>query len=61
MPTFQGRPSTDGTEMGADIADLFGTDDEEEIIRIGVESHRQMLQDNLTGMSEEQDDWDADE
>lgn len=57
---YNGRPSTDGTELGAEIVEVMGTDDEDEIIRISAETHRQMLQDNLTGMPDEQADWESD-
>lgn len=51
--------STDGTRMGADIAHEFGTTDEEEIKRIGWARHERDIP--LTGMEEEQADWEADE
>lgn len=57
---YAGRPSTDGTRIGAEIAEVMGTDDENEIIENAIRSHRQVLQDNLTGMDAEQADWDSD-
>jgi hypothetical protein len=53
--------STDGTAMGAVIAHTFGTTDEEEIQRIGDERDRSERRAALTGMEEEQADWEADE
>jgi hypothetical protein len=49
--------STDGTSMGAFIAHSFGTTDEDEIVRIGEEEEREERQQALTGMDEEQADW----
>lgn len=45
------RFSTDGTLAGAEIAHTMGTTSEEEIIRRGFE------REPLTGMDEEQADW----
>ena len=53
--------STDGTAMGAVIAHTFGTTDEEEIQRIGDERDWSERRAALTGMEEEQADWEADE
>lgn len=53
--------STDGTAMGAVIAHTFGTTDEEEIQRIGDERDWSERRAALTGMKEEQADWEADE
>lgn len=46
--------------MGAEIAEMMGTDDEGEIIENAIRSHRQVIQDNLTGVDAEQADWDSD-
>jgi hypothetical protein len=48
--------STDGTRLGAEIAHTMGTTDEEEIIRRETERIRS---EELTGMPEEQAEWDA--
>ena len=53
--------STDGTEMGAFIAHQFGTTDEEEIKRRQQEEDRNERRQLLTGMEEEQADWESDE
>jgi hypothetical protein len=50
--------STDGTAMGAFIAHTFGTTDEDEIQRIGEERDKAERMALLTGVDEEQDDWD---
>lgn len=50
------RFSTDGTALGAAIAHQMGTTDEEEIIEIGRTSLD--AKKHLTGMDEEQADWD---
>jgi hypothetical protein len=47
--------STDGTAMGALIAHTMGTTDEVEI------GHRPVVAPSLTGMTEEQADWDNDD
>jgi hypothetical protein len=53
--------STDGTGMGALIAHSFGTTDEAEIMRRHASADVAPERDNpLTGMAEEQADWDAD-
>lgn len=52
------RPSTDGTWLGAEIAETMGTTDEEEIIEQGRQYLRERAQAALTGMTEEQADWD---
>lgn len=59
--SYRGRPSTDGTALGADIAETMGTDDDNEIIREGVRNHREYVLGELTGMDEEQRDWEGDE
>ncbi len=46
--------STDGTRLGAEIAHEFGTTDEKEIERIGWAQEQKVA---LTGMPEEQADW----
>jgi hypothetical protein len=51
--------STDGTAMGALIAHTMGTMDEVEIIE--VSRHNPDLDVSLTGMAEEQADWDGDD
>ena len=53
--------STDGTAIGATIAHTFGTTDEEEIQRIGAQRDKAEREALLTGMDEEQDDWEEDE
>ena len=53
--------STDGTAMGAIIAHQFGTCDENEIQRQSEEEVRNLNKRSLTGMAEEQADWEADE
>lgn len=53
----QKRPSTDGTRLGADIAELMGTTDEEEITEMGLQDIRRSFSESLTGMGEEQADW----
>jgi hypothetical protein len=58
MPTARdGRPSTDGTWLGAEIAALYGTDDDNEIIRIQERQRIEETRAHLTGMDEEQRDW----
>lgn len=54
-----GRPSTDGTELGADIAEVFGTTSEDIIIQLGYEHQKERVRSLLTGMEEEQRDWEA--
>lgn len=51
--------STDGTSLGAAIAHAFGTTDENEILRMGAERHRQRIEASLTGMEAEQADWES--
>lgn len=49
--------STDGTRMGAEIAHAMGTDDEDEIValsRFSIDGNR-----HLTGMAEEQAEWES--
>lgn len=48
--------STDGTRIGADIAHTMGTMDEDEIVNTPIERDQE-----LTGMDEEQADWDAED
>jgi hypothetical protein len=50
--------STDGTVMGAVIAHQFGTTDDDKIIRMEAQAKREAT---LTGMDEEQADWEAEE
>lgn len=61
MPTYGGRPSTDGTWLGAEIAALYGTDDDDEIREIQRQQYEDEKQSHLTGMTEEQADWEAGE
>jgi hypothetical protein len=52
--------STDGTALGADIAHTFGTTDEE-AIKAEVDNDELNAQKQvLTGMEEEQADWESD-
>jgi len=60
-PKYRGRPSTDGTRLGADIAKAMGTDDEETILLESANSHREYVISKLTGMTEEQADWEEGE
>lgn len=53
--------STDGTALGADIAHTFGTMDEEEIKEIQANDDRNARRQGLTGMTEEQADWEEGE
>jgi hypothetical protein len=53
--------SPDGTLVGAMIAHLYGTDDEEEIVQIQDVERIREGDENLTGMDEEQADWEAEE
>lgn len=53
--------STDGTSLGAAIAHLYGTTDEKEIERLQAEERRGEMKSHLTGMEDEQADWDAEE
>ena len=57
------RFSTDGTRLGAEIAHTFGTTSEQEIAERGDEALRDLpgTGGKLTGMAEEQADWDSDE
>lgn len=50
--------STDGTRLGAEIAHTMGTTSEEEIIQRAIAEERDIP---LTGMPEEQADWEDDE
>lgn len=56
---YRGRPSTDGTRLGAEIAAVMGTDDEEVIRALAVGSSKEYTNARLTGMDEEQADWEA--
>lgn len=49
--------STDGTRLGSVIAHEFGTTNEEEIIRRGTEELLAGGKRSLTGMDEEQAEW----
>ena len=51
--------STDGTAVGATIAHLYGTSDEEEILRIQEAERLRERDEVLTGMDEEQADWES--
>ena len=51
--------STDGTGMGARIAHLYGTKDDHVIEKIQEAEHRAEVLANLTGMDEEQRDWEC--
>lgn len=53
--------STDGTSMGALIAHQMGTTDEEEIKEMVAAENRNAARQGLTGMAEEQADWEADD
>jgi hypothetical protein len=53
--------STDGTSLGAEIAHSMGTDSEAEIIRQGWIAEDFNRQPDLTGMTEEQADWEESE
>lgn len=53
--------STDGTAMGATIAHLYGTTDADEIAEAQREEERREREATLTGMADEQADWEADE
>lgn len=53
--------STDGTAMGAAIAHLYGTDDGDTIEMIQEAECKWEQQKNLTGMEEEQAEWEATE
>jgi hypothetical protein len=55
------RFSTDGTRLGAQIAHTMGTDDEEVIRREGENDDRNARKQGLTGMTEEQVDWEAED
>lgn len=49
--------STDGTRLGAYIAHQMGTTSEEAIIADALERERREREENLTGMDEEEADW----
>lgn len=51
--------STDGTAMGAIIAHQMGTTSESEITAMIAEENRNVVQQRLTGMDEEQADWES--
>lgn len=53
--------STDGTRLGAQIAHTMGTTDEEAIIAEAENDERNARRQALTGMLEEQADWEAEE
>jgi hypothetical protein len=53
--------STDGTALGAMIAHQMGTMDEEEIKERVAEENSNAGKQALTGMEEEQADWEEDE
>jgi hypothetical protein len=53
--------STDGTAMGAVIAHMFGTTNDDEIMELQRQEERREREAMLTGMDEEQADWEADE
>lgn len=50
--------STDGTRLGADIAHQFGTTDEDEIANMD-EFGIPLATKNLTGMDQEQREWEG--
>lgn len=52
--------STDGTAMGALIAHQMGTTSEEEIKALEAAENRNASRQALTGMEEEQADWESD-
>jgi len=54
------RFSTDGTAMGAMIAHQMGTTDEDEIKQMIEEEDRNNRRQALTGMEEEQAEWESD-
>ena len=51
--------STDGTGMGARVAHLYGTNDDSVIEKIQEAERRAEIQAKLTGMDEEQRDWEC--
>lgn len=53
------RFSTDGTALGADIAHTYGTNDEDEIREIQRSETRDEWEQHLTGMGEEQREWES--
>jgi hypothetical protein len=53
--------STDGTVIGAHIAHSYGTTDEREIEHLQAEERLRGRDRVLTGMEEEQADWEADD
>lgn len=53
------RFSTDGTALGADIAHTYGTTDEGEIRDIQRSREREDWEKHLTGMEEEQREWES--
>lgn len=61
----QGEPcrefSTDGTRLGAQIAHTMGTTDEDEIANTVETTITGAGRAGLTGMDEEQADWEEDE
>lgn len=61
----EGRPcrefSTDGTYLGAQIAHTMGTTDEDAIREMAINDQRNAARQGLTGMAEEQADWEAED
>lgn len=53
--------STDGTRLGAHIAHQMGTMSEEAIIYQALTDNERMKQEALTGMDEEQADWEEED
>lgn len=52
--------STDGTWIGANIAHLYGTKDDDAIAAIQAAERKAEVMASLTGMEEEQADWESD-
>lgn len=53
------RFSTDGTRLGSQIAHEMGTTDEDAIARMGEDTITGAARASLTGMPEEQADWES--
>lgn len=53
--------STDGTRLGAQIAHTMGTTDEDEIANMAETTITGAARASLTGMIEEQADWEEDD
>lgn len=51
--------STDGTLLGAHIAHTMGTDNEQEILENAIEEDRRLRWESLTGVPEEQAEWES--